>query len=180
MNSAPRYCAALSTVVPNPPNPPLTLWPYQAKGNVPANQIPPGGFLEGGIDLAALDLENKCFASFLAESRSSGSATSAQLKDFVAHTFQPCVSGTVTTPSDATGVALATDSDSDGLKEVFPGAGVTDLAVVTGTGASLAPSARSVSLHLLAGPAQRPESDRQSGHLRRRRHFRQRGRPSLT
>ena len=47
-----------------------------------------GGFMEGGIDLTALGLEG-CFASFMAETRSSPSLTAAQ-KDFTIGRFESC------------------------------------------------------------------------------------------
>jgi hypothetical protein len=49
-----------------------------------------GEFYEGGINIGALlPGGNPCFASFLAETRSSQSP-SAVLKDFVLHSFEPC------------------------------------------------------------------------------------------
>ena len=69
-----------------------------------------GEFYEGGLNLKALGLQNECFSSFLAETRSSQSVT-ATLKDFVAGPFQDCSSKATTTPSvgkDGT-TALGTD-----------------------------------------------------------------------
>ena len=60
-------------------------WSYTpSKG--PANIFPKGGFFEGGVNLTQLGISNVCFASFLAETRSSQS-TDATLKDFVTGTF---------------------------------------------------------------------------------------------
>ncbi|HEY3382765.1 MAG TPA: hypothetical protein VGK32_13405, partial [Vicinamibacterales bacterium] len=57
-----------------------------------------GEFYEGGLNLTSLGLQNECFSSFLAETRSAQSVT-ATLKDFVSGPFQDCSSSVVTTPS---------------------------------------------------------------------------------
>ena len=57
-----------------------------------------GEFYEGGLNLTSLGLQNECFSSFLAETRSAQSVT-ATLKDFVSGPFQDCSSSIVTTPS---------------------------------------------------------------------------------
>ena len=60
-------------------------WAYTpSKG--PANIFPKGGFFEGGVNLTQLGISSVCFASFLAETRSSQS-TDATLKDLVTGTF---------------------------------------------------------------------------------------------
>jgi hypothetical protein len=67
-------------------------WPYQAKfGITNSNNVPTGGFYEGGIDLTNLlgGAAAPCFASFLLETRSSQS-TSAVLKDFLVGSFPEC------------------------------------------------------------------------------------------
>jgi hypothetical protein len=67
-------------------------WPYQAKfGTTNSNNVPTGGFYEGGIDLSNLigGGAAPCFASFLFETRSSQS-TSAVLKDFLVGSFPEC------------------------------------------------------------------------------------------
>jgi hypothetical protein len=91
-----------------------------------------GEFYEGGINLASLGLQNECFSSFLAETRSSQSVT-ATLKDFVSGPFQSCTAGVTTTPKDgagasipATGIAMETDGTL----------AVKDSAVVTVGGAT--------------------------------------------
>ena len=61
-------------------------WSYTNKSG--ANQPAAGEFLEEGIDVTALGLEG-CFASFLAETRSSQSPT-ATLSDFVVGNFPLC------------------------------------------------------------------------------------------
>src|SRR5713226_5441546 len=68
----------------NSPSP----WPFADKaGTLPANTFAQGEFYEGGIDLSSFPgLAAECFASSLAESRSSTS-TSAVLKSFVLQTF---------------------------------------------------------------------------------------------
>ena len=85
-----------------------------------------GEFYEGGLNLNTLGLQNECFASFLAETRSSQSVT-ATLKDFVLGGFEACASGTETTPS----------AGSDGSVSIGTGSvSVTDTAVVTVSGAT--------------------------------------------
>jgi hypothetical protein len=74
-------------------------WPYTDKsGN---NSYLQGEFYEGGVNLTALGLADRCFASVAAETRSSTSTT-ATLKDFVLGKFGACQSS-VTTQSSITG-----------------------------------------------------------------------------
>lgn len=67
-------------------------WPYTPKAGV-AGTFPSGSFFEGGIDITAifeqLGQSQPCFASFMAETRSSQSPT-AQLKDLVLGGFPVC------------------------------------------------------------------------------------------
>ena len=64
-------------------------WGYTPKTGS-ANSIPAGGHFEGGIDVTALfSGQAPCFASFLAETRSS-QTDNAQLKDFVLGSFPEC------------------------------------------------------------------------------------------
>jgi hypothetical protein len=73
-----------------------------------------GEFYEGGLNLNFLGLQNECFSSFLAETRSSQSTT-ATLKDFVLGSFQQCGATMTTTPHASTttigGNGTATISD---------------------------------------------------------------------
>ena len=66
-------------------------WAYTAKTPAGTNVAPQGSFIEMGIDLSAFFAVGQvpCFTSFLAETRSS-SEPNAQLKDFVAGTFNVC------------------------------------------------------------------------------------------
>jgi hypothetical protein len=119
------FCATVNTT--NVPSP----WPFQAKAaGSPANVFPTGHLFEGGIDLAFLNLEDECFASFLAETRSSTSVD-AVLKDFVGGAFQPCETSTTTTPSDSNG---------DPVTSIVLGDSIHDYAVVAGLGSSNAPT----------------------------------------
>jgi hypothetical protein len=117
------FCATVNTTV--TPSP----WPFAPK-SAPAGSFQPGEFYEGGIDLSFLHLENECFASFLAETRSSTSVD-ATLKDFVGGSFQPCVSTVKTTPSDA---------NKNAVTSIVLGENIYDYAVITGTGSNLAPT----------------------------------------
>ena len=69
-----------------------------------------GEFYEGGLNLKALGLQNECFSSFLAETRSAQSVT-ATLKDFVSGPFQDCSSGVTTTPSEGQNGSTALGTD---------------------------------------------------------------------
>ena len=111
-------------------------WPYQAKtGGTPANNIPDGGFVEGGINLSAIGLSG-CFSSFIAETRSSPSLT-ATLKDFAGGSFEVCETSLVTTPKDGSSNNLGADSNSNNLVEASIGTGsvsVRDSAALTVNG----------------------------------------------
>ena len=63
-------------------------WAYTPKFGA-TGTFPPVSFFEGGVNLAALGLAGECFASFLAETRSSQSVT-ASSKDFILSGFEPC------------------------------------------------------------------------------------------
>ena len=78
------YCAITNTTsVPAP-------WSYTPKQNAtnPAT-FPVASFMEGGLDITAIFGHSVCFASYLAETRSS-SSVSAVLKDFVQGDFNVC------------------------------------------------------------------------------------------
>jgi hypothetical protein len=64
-----------------------------------------GEFFEAGINLSTLDLADRCFATVVAESRSSTSAT-ATLKDFVLGRFGECQTEVTTTPKDGSGADI--------------------------------------------------------------------------
>jgi hypothetical protein len=112
------FCAVVNNGPGNTPSP----WTFEDKSH--NTSFAPGEFYEGGLNLTALQetfpgIASECFASFSSETRTS-QATDAVLKDFIIGSFQPCESGIVTTPSNAS---------------VTIGQTVTDSAVVTGTGA---------------------------------------------
>ena len=91
-----------------------------------------GEFFEGGIDLTALDLDDQCFATALAETRTSTSPTSV-LKDFTIGPFGACGSSVVTTPEDGNGVPIPINQQT-GKREISIGTGsvqVKDSAAVT-------------------------------------------------
>ncbi len=104
-----------------------------------------GELYEGGINLAAFPgLAGECFASTLAESRSSAS-TSAVLKSFILQNFGACGSKTVTRPQLADGTDISGQSvPLDG------GFQVKDQATVTVDGVSTFDG--NVTFHL-CGPA---------------------------
>lgn len=78
-SASPLFCAEVNDVA--TPSP----WAYTPSKGA-ANIFPKGGFFEGGVNLSQLGISNVCFASFLAETRSSQSVD-ATLKDFVTGTF---------------------------------------------------------------------------------------------
>jgi hypothetical protein len=105
----------------NPTNGTTAPWPYTDKsGNSTYLQ---GEFFEGGVNLTALGLGDRCFASVAAESRASTSPT-ATLKDFTLGTFGTCGSSVTTQQSVSGG------STSIGTGSVS----VSDSATVTVTG----------------------------------------------
>jgi len=117
------FCATVNIAPEDSP------WAFDPKSG--ANDIfPVGHFYEGGIDLDFLDLGDECFASFLAETRSSASVD-ATLKDFVGGSFESCESSVTTTPSDANGVALPS---------IVLGSSIYDSALIEGTGSDNAPT----------------------------------------
>lgn len=83
------------------------VWAFQAKNTAitpttPAGGYPQGTFLEGGINITQLLPDSDgCFASFLAETRSSTSET-AQLKDFALGDLPLCAPGTNLEASSST------------------------------------------------------------------------------
>jgi hypothetical protein len=104
-------------------------WPFLDKGN--SADFRQGEFFEGGLNLSFLNLEDECFTSFLAETRSSTSIN-AQLKDFVSGRFAVCQATMATLPKLADGTTTATS--------VSPGTPVHDLATVTGNNPAQTPS----------------------------------------
>ena len=97
-------------------------WPFEDKsGN---DFFLPGELFEGGINLTELGLGGQCFATALAETRTSTSPTSV-LKDFTIGPFGDCEAGVTTQASKADGSAAGT---------VTPGTPVHDIATITGSG----------------------------------------------
>jgi hypothetical protein len=121
LGSGDHFCATVNiAVTPSP-------WAFTDKGGTPTGNFAPGEFYEGGVDLAFLGLQDECFSSFLAETRSSQSVD-ATLKDFVGGGFGVCSATLSTTPSAGAGGT------------VTPGTIVTDTATVTGTSPTKTPS----------------------------------------
>jgi hypothetical protein len=78
-------------------------WPFTDKsGN---SGFANGEFFEGGVNLSAINLGDRCFASFASETRSSTSPT-ATLKDFIVGGFGNCTAGLTTTPVPAGPVSV--------------------------------------------------------------------------
>ena len=116
-----HFCATVNNAV--TPSP----WAFADKGGTPTGNFAPGEFYEGGIDLNFLGLQDECFSSFLAETRSSQSVD-ATLKDFVGGSFAVCTATMSTAPSTGAGGT------------VTPGTIVTDTATVTGTSSTKTPT----------------------------------------
>ena len=85
-NSDPNFCA-ITNDEGGDNDPAESPWPYTSKDGF-VNEFPFETFFEGGINLSALTGE-ACFASFMAETRSSSSFT-ASLKDFSLDQFPVC------------------------------------------------------------------------------------------
>ncbi len=99
-------------------------WSYTPKSGT-ADNIPEGGFFEAGINLTGLNLDQGCFSTFLAETRSSQSLTST-LSDYATGSFSFC-----TTPEISTQVKQGTTSlGSNG--SITIGESVTDTATLSG------------------------------------------------
>ena len=114
-------CGIANTSATNP------AWNFVDKFNAGANDdIPAGGMIEGGINLTALGLDDGCFASFIAETRSSPSPTST-LSDFALGDFSLC-----TTPDIATQVKNDQGAGT-GAITINAGESVTDTVVVGGS-----------------------------------------------
>ena len=94
-------------------------WPYTPKAGT---GLPYESFFEGGINVTRLLGSTPCFASFLAETRSSSSQT-AQLKDFVQDAFPVC------------GISVAKDCAAE-LNTNGNGVDVTFTGTVSNTGGS--------------------------------------------
>jgi hypothetical protein len=93
----------------NPNNGTTAPWSYTDKsGNSTYLQ---GEFFEGGVNLTALGLGDKCFSSVASETRSSTSTT-ATLKDFVLGGFGTCGSSLTTQESTGGSASIGTGSVS--------------------------------------------------------------------
>jgi hypothetical protein len=97
-------------------------WSFTDKSGTPNNGALNGEFYEGGVNLTALGLGDRCFASVASETRSSTSTT-ATLKDFVLGQLGKCGSSTTTQSSITGSTSIGTGSVS-----------VSDSATVTVTG----------------------------------------------
>ena len=114
-------CAVAATSSTNPD------WSFDDKFTVGANNdIPAGGFVEGGINLTALGLDDGCVATFLAETRSSPSPDST-LSDFAAGSFNLCVAPDISTQ------VKNDQNQGTGLVTINSGESVTDTVLVSGT-----------------------------------------------
>jgi len=113
-------------------------WPFLDKFG--STQFRQGELYESGINLShpTINLADACFASFVAETRSSTS-TSAQLKDFVIGSLQSCEVDINTTPS-STSITL--------------GDSVTDTAVVSGSGVANPPTPTGTVTFSICGPTE--------------------------
>ena len=100
-------------------------WAFQSSSGA-ANVWLPGLFFEGGIDLAALGLDDKCFSDVILETRASNQPT-ATLKDLVHGPLESCGSSVVTTPSAGKQGSVSIGTGS---------ATVSDTADITVTGVS--------------------------------------------
>ena len=98
-----------------------------------------GEFFEAGVNLSTLGVGDECFASVLAESRSSTSTT-ATLKDFVLGQFANCTATITTVPSVGAGTIVP------------PGTSVTDSATISGGGVGNPPTPTGDVTFYICGP----------------------------
>ncbi len=118
-------CAIASTGATSP------AWTFNDKFDAGTNDdIPAGGMVEGGIDLTALGLDGGCFASFVAETRSSPSPDST-LSDFAFGSFSLC-----SKPDISTRVR----QDGDNISVINKGESVYDRAALSGDSGTVAGS----------------------------------------
>ncbi|PLY00887.1 MAG: hypothetical protein C0624_11150 [Desulfuromonas sp.] len=87
-NVDPQYACAISNTEGGANDPTASPWDYLSKDGL-INMFPYETFFSGGINISELIGIDVCFASFMAESRSSSSFT-ASLKDFVLDSFPVC------------------------------------------------------------------------------------------
>jgi hypothetical protein len=98
-------------------------WSFVDKSGTTQNRALNGEFFEGGLNLTALGLGDRCFSSVASESRASTS-TDATLKDFVLGGFGSCGSSVTTqqqgpaSKSIGTGSISVTDNTSHGRHEL--------------------------------------------------------------
>lgn len=119
-------------------------WPFVPKAGS-AGTFPDGAFFEGGINLTKLGVEEGCFNTFIAETRSSQSVT-AQLKDYALGAFPLCHADVATEvhDKDHNDITFATD--------VLVLTDVHDKAFVTGSGVTNPPDPTgNVSFQLYTG-----------------------------
>jgi hypothetical protein len=102
-----------------------TAW-LTAAGTSVGNTLQPSEFFEGGIDLTTEGLGDKCFNTFVGDTRSSQSLT-ATIFDYALGTLGECTSSTVTTPKESDGTTTIT---SDPIPATGP-LDVKDTALVT-------------------------------------------------
>ena len=100
-----------------------TAWTFNPKSGA-NNVYQPGHFLEGGINMSDLGLDDSCFSTFLAETRSSPSEDST-LSDITYGSFPLCVA-----PDIATQVRNDQGNNTNAINK---GESVTDHAVVSGS-----------------------------------------------
>ena len=102
-----------------------TAWSFNPKSGA-NNVYQPGHFLEGGVNMSDLGLDDSCFSTFLAETRSSPSEDST-LSDLTYGSFPLC-----TTPDISTQVKNDQGQGS-GMVTINSGESVTDTVVVSGS-----------------------------------------------
>ena len=111
-------CAATNTDTESAP------WAFTDKSG--SHDFLAGEFFEGGINLTALGLDQGCFTSFIAETRSS-QAVDATLSDFAGGTFSFCKPPTIATQVQQDGQSLGS------LGTINKGESVQDFAHLTGS-----------------------------------------------
>jgi len=134
--------ADAACAITNPADGATAPWPYLSKDGT--STFPKVTFFEGGIDLTAIGHGGECISTFIAETRSSQSA-SAVLKDVALGSFNTCgisITKSCTANINTAGTGVTVNVTGQ-VCNIGPGQ-VTNLAITDSTGATLTPTSTTI------------------------------------